>query len=67
MSNSIAATVSTALGLQNWAMMQEKDNSLLRQVLQNQSDAITTLIDSAPTAPKLADRGTVGTLLHTTA
>lgn len=66
MSNSIAATVNTALGLQNWAMMQEKENNLLRQVLHNQADTITTLVDTAVTAPKLVERGSVGTLLHTT-
>lgn len=67
MSNSIEANVSAALGLQNWAMMQEKENNLLRQVLDNQANTILGLVNSVPQAPKLADTGLIGTQIHTTA
>ena len=53
--------------MQNWNMMQEKDNLLLRKVLDGQSNTILSLINSVPSVPQLATSGMVGTLLHTTA
>ncbi|CDM26028.1 hypothetical protein BN940_17986 [Castellaniella defragrans 65Phen] len=67
MSDSIEGTVAAATGLQNWNMMQEKDNLLLRKVLDGQANTILSLVNSVPTAPQLANGGMVGTLLHTTA
>ena len=67
MSNSIEGTVGTAVGLQQANMMQEKDNLLLRKVLDNQANTIMSLVNSVPSAPQLANGGMVGTLLHVTA
>ena len=67
MSDAIEGTVAAATGLQNWNMMQEKDNLLLRKVLDGQANTILSLVNSVPTAPQLANGGMVGTLLHTTA
>lgn len=67
MSNSIEANVSAALGLQDWALIQEKNNSLLRQTLDNQSNTILSLVNSVPSVPQLATSGMVGTQLHVTA
>ncbi|GAA0776660.1 hypothetical protein ABRZ04_13405 [Castellaniella ginsengisoli] len=67
MSASIEGTVAAATGLQNWNMMQEKENLLLRKVLDGQANTILSLVNSVPTAPQLATSGMVGTLLHTTA
>lgn len=67
MSDSIQGAVNTAQHLDAWAMMMEKEYALLRRVLNNQEQTIVDLIDTAPTAPELADSGTVGTRLHVTA
>ncbi|MHA3904077.1 hypothetical protein ACTPOE_11110 [Castellaniella sp. WN] len=67
MSDSVESTVAAATGLQNWAMMQEKDNLLLRKVLDGQANTILSLVNSVPSAPQLANGGMVGTLLHVTA
>jgi len=67
MSDSIEGTVAAATGLQNWNMMQEKDNLLLRKVLDGQSNTILSLVNSVPSVPQLANGGMVGTLLHVTA
>jgi hypothetical protein len=67
MSDSIEGTVAAATGLQNWNMMQEKDNLLLRKVLDGQANTILSLVNSVPSVPQLATSGMVGTLLHTTA
>lgn len=67
MSNSIEATVGAALAMQDWAMMQEKDNALLRKVLDSQADIIAALVNSAASEPQLATFGSVGTRLHVTA
>lgn len=67
MSDSISSVVSAAQGIEAWAMMQEKENLLLRRVLENQQQTIVDLIDTAPTAPELADSGSIGTLVNTTA
>lgn len=67
MSESVESAVAAASGLQNWAMMQESQNTLLKKVLENQSDTILSLVNSVPSAPQLANSGSVGTLLHTTA
>ena len=67
MSNSIEGTVGAAVGLQHANMMQEKDNLLLRKVLDNQANTIMSLVNSVPSAPQLANGGMVGTLLHVTA
>lgn len=67
MSDSVSATVGAAVGLQNAATLQQKDNLLLRKVLDNQSSVINQLISSVPSAPQLSSVGTVGTLLHVTA
>ncbi|HLR13984.1 MAG TPA: hypothetical protein VK104_10260 [Burkholderiaceae bacterium] len=67
MSDSISSVVSASRSLDAWAMMMEKETLLLRQVLENQQQTIVDLIDTAPTAPELADSGSIGTLLHATA
>lgn len=67
MSDSVSATVGAAVGLQNATTLQQKDNLLLRKVLDNQASVINQLISSVPSAPQLASSGTVGTLLHVTA
>ncbi|MER1941010.1 MULTISPECIES: hypothetical protein [unclassified Castellaniella] len=67
MSDSVESAVATASGLQNWSMMQEKQNVLLRKVLDGQSNTILSLVNSVPSVPQLANTGAVGTLLHTTA
>lgn len=67
MSYSVDAVGSASQALQSWAMLQEKDNNLLRQVLDNQSNTITNLIEGAVSAPELANSGTVGTRLHVVA
>lgn len=64
MAGSVESATAAALGLQNWMAMQEKDNLLLRKVLDNQAATIQNLVDSVPKAPQLASSGTVGTLLH---
>ena len=67
MSNSIEGTVGTAVALQQANVMQQKDNLLLRKVLDGQANTIVNLVNSVPSAPQLATSGMVGTLLHTTA
>lgn len=67
MSDSVQSVVNTAQSLEAWSMMQEKEYALLRKVLNNQEQTIVDLIDTAPTAPELADSGSVGTRLHVTA
>lgn len=67
MSDSVESLVGAATGLQNWAAMQDKNNLLLRKVLDGQSNTILSLVTSVPTAPQLAQSGSVGTLLHATA
>lgn len=65
--SAVEAAVGAATGLQNWTMLQEKDNALLRQVLDNQASTIMSLVESVPSAPQLASVGSVGTQLHVTA
>ncbi|MFT0533179.1 hypothetical protein ACMHYJ_10200 [Castellaniella hirudinis] len=67
MSESVESAVAVASGLQNWAMMQEKQNVLLNKVLDGQANTILSLVNSVPSVPQLASSGSVGTLLHTTA
>ncbi|MGB6241025.1 MAG: hypothetical protein WBF69_00925 [Castellaniella sp.] len=67
MTDSVESAVAAASGLQNWAMMQENQNLLLRKVLDGQSNTILSLVNSVPSIPQLATSGSVGTLLHTTA
>lgn len=67
MSESVESAVAAASGLQNWTMMQENQNTLLKKVLENQSDTILSLVNSVPSTPQLANSGSVGTTLHTTA
>lgn len=67
MTESVESAVATAAGLQNWAMMQEGQNNLLRKVLDNQANTVLSLVNSVPSTPQLATSGSVGTLLHTTA
>ncbi|OWT75652.1 MULTISPECIES: hypothetical protein [unclassified Achromobacter] len=63
--DSIEATVGAAVGLQQANAMAEAQNSLVRKVLDNQADLITSLVDSA--IPQLSSYGMVGTQLHVTA
>uniref|UniRef100_UPI0039F088B5 hypothetical protein n=1 Tax=Bordetella sputigena TaxID=1416810 RepID=UPI0039F088B5 len=63
---SIEGTVATAVGLQQANAMQEAQNVLLRRVLDNQAQAITSLLDAA-TVPQLSTYGMVGTQIHVTA
>lgn len=67
MSGSIEGVVGASQAIENFNVMQDKQNLLLKKVLNNQADTIVSLVDSAPTAPQLAHGGTVGTLLHATA
>ncbi|HEX2518371.1 MAG TPA: hypothetical protein VHK04_02385 [Castellaniella sp.] len=67
MSDPISDAVAAATGLQNAAALQQKENLLLRKVLDGQSNTILSLVTSVPTAPQLAQSGPVGTLLHATA
>lgn len=68
MSDSIEGTVGASLAIKNWTMLQEKDNMLLRKVLDSQSNTILSLVNSAVTGPQeLAKSGMVGTTLHVTA
>lgn len=61
---SVESTVGAALGLQAANASQTQQNVLLRKVLDNQADIITSLVDSMP---KLATSGQVGTQVHVTA
>lgn len=63
--DSIEATVGAAVGLKQANAMAEAQNSLVRKVLDNQADLITSLVDSA--IPQLSSYGMVGTQLHVTA
>ncbi len=65
--SAVAAAVGAATGLQNAMAVQEKENTLLRKVLDNQSNTILSLVESVSTAPKLASVGSVGTQVHVTA
>lgn len=65
--SAVEAAVGAATGLRNMMAMQEKDNALLRQVLDNQAATITNLVDSVPGPQKLAEVGNIGTRLHVTA
>ncbi|CAM5783336.1 hypothetical protein [Castellaniella caeni] len=67
MSDSVESLVGAATGLQNYAQMQEGQNTLLRKVLDGQSNTILSLVNSVPSVPQLATSGMVGTQLHTTA
>ncbi|MGB3277173.1 MAG: hypothetical protein WBA82_13385 [Castellaniella sp.] len=67
MSGSIEGAVGAAVGLQQAIAMQEKDNLLLRKVLDGQANTILSLVNSVPSIPQLATSGSVGTLLHVTA
>ncbi|MBV2180751.1 MAG: hypothetical protein KUL86_05890 [Castellaniella sp.] len=67
MSSSVESLVGAATGLQNYAQLQDNQNVLLRKVLDNQSNTVMSLINSVPSAPKLASSGMVGTQLHVTA
>lgn len=64
MDMSVESAVSAALGIKGAAAAQNQHNVLLRKVLDNQAQAITSLVDSMP---KLATVGSVGTKLHVTA
>lgn len=67
MSDSVESLVGAATGLQNYSQMQEKQNVLLRKVLDGQANTVMSLINSVPSAPQLATSGMVGTQLHVTA
>lgn len=68
MSGSIEGVVGASLAIENAVLMQEKDNALLKKVLEGQEATILGLIDSAMTGPQeLALSGMVGTKLHVTA
>lgn len=67
MSGSIEGTVGAALSLQHWNAVQEKDNLLLRKVLDNQADSVLSLINSATGPQPLAQGGMVGINIHVTA
>lgn len=64
MDMSVESTVSAALSLQGINAAQNQQNVLLRKVLDNQAQAIASLMD---TMPKLSTFGPVGTQLHVTA
>ncbi|HEX7386652.1 MAG TPA: hypothetical protein VF285_05150 [Castellaniella sp.] len=66
--DSVQAAVAQAVGLQNANAQTDAQNALLRKTLDAQAQTITSLVQGAVTGPqKLADSGTVGTQLHTTA
>ena len=68
MPGSIEGAVGASLAIKNAVMMQEKDNALLKKVLEGQEATILGLIDSAMTgSQELAMSGMVGTKLHVTA
>lgn len=68
MPGSIEGTVAQSQAIKTAVMLQEKDNALLKQVLEGQEATILGLIESAATGPqKLATSGMVGTTLHVTA
>jgi hypothetical protein len=62
---SIEGTVGAAVGLQQANAMQDAQNVLLRKVLDNQAQAVLSLVNSA--TPQLATSGMVGTQVHVTA
>ena len=64
MDMSVESAVSAALSLQGYSAAQEQQNVLLRKVLDNQAQAIASIMDSMP---RLATFGPVGTQLHVTA
>lgn len=64
MDMAVESAVSAALGIKGAAAAQNQHNVLLRKVLDNQEQAITSLVNSVP---KLATVGSVGTKLHVTA
>lgn len=64
MDMSVQSTVSAALSLQGINAAQNQQNILLRKVLENQAQAIASIMD---TMPKLSTFGPVGTQLHVTA
>lgn len=68
MSGSVEGAVGAALAIQNWNQIQEKDNALLKKVLDNQASTIMGLLDAAAvTGPQpLAASGSVGTKVHVT-
>lgn len=67
MSGSIEGTVGAALAIENWNLIQEKDNALLKKVLDHKANSVLSLIEGATQAPQLATTGMVGTRLHVTA
>ncbi len=67
MSGAIESAVDVAVGLQNWNLMQQKENNLLRKTLDNQANTILDLVQSVPDVPRLAHTGSVGTRIHVTA
>lgn len=58
---SAESAVGAAQSMQTATVVQEKQNLLLRKVLDSQAQTITSLVDSIP---KLATSGSVGTQLH---
>lgn len=68
MSGSIEGVVGASLAIKNAVMLQEKDNTLLKQVLEGQESTILSLVNSAVvTGPQqLATDGMIGTKLHVT-
>ena len=66
MSGSIEGTVGAALSLQHWNMIQEKDNLLLKKVLDNQANHLLSLINSATGPQPLAQTGMIGTKINVT-
>lgn len=68
MSDSIEGVVGASLAIQNWNMLQEKDNMLLKKVLEGQESTILSLVNSASATgnQELAVSGMVGTKLHVT-
>lgn len=69
MPGSIEGVVGQSLAIKTAVMMQEKDNALLKQVLEGSENTILSLVNSAvATGPQqLASSGMVGTKLHVTA
>ena len=69
MSGSIEGAVGARLAIKTAMMLQEKDNTLLKQVLEGTENTILSLVNSAvATGPQpLATGGMVGTKLHVTA
>lgn len=64
MDMSVEGAVSATQDFKGAALAQNQQNVLLRKVLDNQAQTITSLVDSMP---KLSTVGSVGTQLHVVA